>query len=230
MQPDLVILDLDGTIIDHQGAVRQALGVWLPTFGRVSDEQLFDAWIAAENRHYPAWRSREISFAEQRRRRLRDFLPLIGQPVGEESELDRVFEGYLTAYSASWAAYPDAEPALEALAAGGVRLAVLTNGTDEQQNAKLSAVGLRGKTGPVFSSEALGVAKPGHRSYLEVCDRMQAQPSRTVHVGDLYDLDVQAPRKAGLQAVHLDRYDAGPYTERLRVSSLAQLPGTIAGI
>ncbi len=230
MRPDLVILDLDGTIIDHRGAVRQALDLWLPAFGQVSGDELFEAWIAAENRHFPAWRSREISFAEQRRRRLRDFLPLIGQPVGDEDELDRVFDGYASAYAASWAAYPDAEPALEVLAASGVRLAVLTNGTDEQQNAKLSAVGLQGKTGPVFSSEALGVAKPGHRSYLEVCDRMQAQPSRTVHVGDLHDLDVVAPRQAGLQAVHLDRYDAGPHTERLRVSSLAQVPGAIAGI
>jgi putative hydrolase of the HAD superfamily len=230
MQPDLVILDLDGTIIDHRGAVRQALEVWLPSLGQVGDEQLFDAWIAAENRHYPAWRSREISFAEQRRRRLRDFLPLIGQPVGDEGDLDVLFEGYLSAYAASWAAYPDAEPALDELAESGVRLAVLTNGTDEQQNAKLSAVGLRGKTGPVFSSEELGVAKPGHRSYLEVCARMQVAPARTVHVGDLYDLDVVAPREAGLQAIHLDRYNAGPLTEPLRVSSLAQVPGMIAGL
>jgi putative hydrolase of the HAD superfamily len=91
-------------------------------------------------------------------------------------------------------------------------------------------VGLRGKTGPVFTSEALGAAKPEHRSYLEVCDRMQAQPARTVHVGDLYDLDVVAPRQAGLQAIHLDRYDAGPHAEPLRVSSLAQVVAAIAGI
>lgn len=230
MNPDLVILDLDGTIVDHRTASRQALGVWLAAFDRQNDEPLSEAWTAAENRHYPAWRAREISFAEQRRRRLRDFLPLIGQPIGDDAELDRVFEGYLSAYEAAWVAYPDASPALQELARLGCKLAVLTNGTDEQQRAKLAAVGLQGKVGPVFASETLGVAKPGPQSYLRVCAGMEAEPARTVHIGDLYDLDVVAPREAGLQAIYLDRYDAGPQDESLRITTLAAVAGMIAGL
>lgn len=202
------------------------MDAWLPRLGSSGGESLFDAWIAAENRHYPAWRSGEISFAEQRRRRLRDFLPLVGRPAGDDAALDLTFETYHDAYAAAWIAYPDAAAALTELCR--FRLAVLTNGTDEQQKAKLSAVGLLNRVETVFASEALGVAKPAHESYLQVCARMTAEPARTVHIGDLYDLDVVAPREAGLQAIYLDRYNTGPWDEPLRVTSLADVPGVIA--
>ena len=67
-----VIFDLDGTLIDHVGSVTQALEAWLPEVGATPTEELTAAWFLAEEKHFPAWRSREITFAEQRRRRLHD--------------------------------------------------------------------------------------------------------------------------------------------------------------
>jgi len=101
---------------------------------------------------------------------------------------------------------------------------VLTNGTTGQQTAKLSAVGLDGLLGAVFTAEELGAAKPDPRTYLTVCAELGVTPASTAHVGDLYDLDVTAPRAAGLHAVYLDRQSAGPLEERHRITSLRQLP------
>jgi putative hydrolase of the HAD superfamily len=42
-------------------------------------------------------------------------------------------------------------------------------------------------------------------------------------VGDRHDLDVLPARAAGLQAVHLDRLDAGPTDEPHRIKSLRDL-------
>lgn len=108
------MFDLDGTLLDHDGAVRAALQFWLPTMGAAASAGLLQAWLDAEERHLPAWRSREISFAEQRRRRLRDFLPLLGAAF-DEADLDRVFAGYLEHYEASWSAFGDATPTLDDL-------------------------------------------------------------------------------------------------------------------
>ena len=93
-----------------------------------------------------AWRERSITFAEQRRRRLRDFLPAVGVAY-EESALDAVFEGYLRAYEDSWRAFDDVADALAELARLGLPTAVLTNGTTEQQNDKLRRTGLAGGSG-----------------------------------------------------------------------------------
>jgi putative hydrolase of the HAD superfamily len=88
-----LILDLDGTLLDHVGSVTAALNAWIPTLGTPATDALINAWLDAEQRHFPAWRSREVTFAEQRRRRLRDFLPLLGISPGEDKNMDTMFSG-----------------------------------------------------------------------------------------------------------------------------------------
>ena len=221
MRTEAVILDLDGTLVDHAGAVRAALAAWLPSLGCVPGPAVEAAWFAAEDRHVRAFWSGEIGFAEQRRRRLREVLPLVqGLP---DAELDALYAGYVGHYESAWTAYPDARSALAQLAGLGLRTAVLTNGATRQQNVKLAAVGLATLVGPVCTAEDLGVAKPAPAAYRTVCDRLGAAPARTVHVGDNHDLDVLAARRAGLRAIHLDRCDAGPYDEPHRITSLDEL-------
>ena len=188
-------------------------------------QELAGAWFSAEERHFAAWRAGEITFAEQRRRRLRDFLPLVGHPVGDEAELDDVFSGFLFHYEASWTCFDDVEETLDALSRLPVVTAVLTNGTDEQQHAKLKAAGLEGRFAEVFTAEGLGAAKTTNLStYRRVCEALQVDAGAALHVGDLHALDVVAPRQAGLQAVHLDRTGAGPVDEPERICSLLELP------
>ncbi len=222
---EALILDLDGTLLDHVGSVRAGLTDWLPTLGAASSEELITAWFTAEEEHFSRWQTGAISFAEQRRRRLRDFLPLIGQPVGDDASLDRHFDGYRSAYQRGWQAFGDVLPALRRLDETRPDLprAVLTNGSDVQQRAKLSVLGLAELLPRVFSAEALGVAKPAAAAYLGVCAELGTEPGRTLHVGDRYDLDVVAARAAGLQAVHLDRDDTGPQDEPLRIRDLTGL-------
>jgi putative hydrolase of the HAD superfamily len=225
-----LVFDLDGTLLDHRSSVTAALRGWLPELGAALDDDLLAAWLAAEQRHFRAWQTRQISFPEQRRRRLRDFLPLIRQPVGQDDQLDADFQGYLRWYKASWTAFEDTHDAVAAVARAGLRTAVLTNGATGQQNAKIEKIGLTGRLGPVLTAEELGVAKPDPRTYAAACRRLELPTSQVLHVGDLYDLDVLAPRKAGLHAVHLDRIEEGPHDEPERITSLAQLADYIAGL
>lgn len=222
-----VIFDLDGTLVDHVGSATKALEGWLPELGATLTEELRAAWFVAEEKHFPAWRAREITFAEQRRRRLRDFLPLIDSPVGIDAELDDVFAGYLSHYEAAWTCFDDAQETLEEISRLPIKAAVLTNGTDEQQHAKLKKVGLAGRFSHVFTAESLGAAKPDLSTYLSVCEALNVEVHRALHVGDVYALDVTAPREAGLQAVYLDRDDAGPLDEPARIRSLRELPALL---
>jgi putative hydrolase of the HAD superfamily len=222
-----VIFDLDGTLVDHVGSATKALERWLPELGATPTPELTAAWFAAEAEHFPAWRSREITFAEQRRRRLRDFLPLVGGHVGGDAELDDVFSGYLRHYEAAWTCFDDVEEALDGISRLPVRTAVLTNGSDDQQRAKLTAVGLGRTFGYVFTAESLGAAKPDPATYRHVCEVLKVEVGDALHVGDAYELDVAAARRAGLQAVHLDRGDAGPFDEPARIRSLRELPALL---
>ncbi len=105
-----VVFDLDGTLFDHRTSARRGLRAWLSDLGGVWDEEFASAWASAEDRHFTAWREGQVTFAEQRRRRLRDVLPLIGQPVGDDEQLDAVFADYLAPTSGPGAATPTSPP------------------------------------------------------------------------------------------------------------------------
>jgi putative hydrolase of the HAD superfamily len=219
-----VLFDLDGTLVDQRGAASAALHAWLPSYGLSTEdiEALVPLWFDLERLHYPAWLAGEITFQEQRRRRLRAFLPAAGMTVRRD-QLDAVFADYLACYKGAWTAFDDAAPALRRVASAGLRVGVLTNGDQAQQTAKLSATGLVGLCGPVFASSALSAAKPDRRSYLEACHRLGVSPGDVLMVGDNYELDVLAPRAAGLLAIHLDRSPAGSAVAADSIGSLHDL-------
>ncbi|MGI5177229.1 HAD family hydrolase [Dactylosporangium sp. CA-152071] len=222
-----VLLDLDGTLLDHEAAVSAALLRWLPTIGVEPDAGTRTLWATVQERHLEAWRAGLVTFQQQRRGRLRDFLAALGTPCEDDGRLDTLFSGFLLMYEQSWAAYPDARPALAAIRRAGLRTAVLTNGIEEQQTAKLARIGLRDLAGPVYTAETLGLFKPDPAVFTEACRRWGLAPETVVSVGDRHDLDVLPARAAGLHAVHLDRPGTAPPGEAHRIGSLRDLPALL---
>jgi putative hydrolase of the HAD superfamily len=216
-----VLLDLDGVLMDHRGAATSAVRDW---FGERATLEVVHAWFVAQDRRLAEWRIGAATWEEQRRNRLRDVLPLVDEPVGTDEELDALFAtGYLPAYERAWHAFDDAAEALEGLRLAGFRLAVLTNGSERQQTAKLRAIGLLDAVGPVFTAGALGLRKPDPRAFLAVCDRLEVLPGSVLYVGDEFEVDVLGARSAGLRAVLLDRDGGAPPEEPAVVRSLADL-------
>jgi putative hydrolase of the HAD superfamily len=209
--PAVVLFDLDGTLVDHGNALRQGLIGWLTSKKLATEQQCVDGlvelWDEVAERHFPAFRIREITFQEQRRRRLREFLPHLRVQVEglDDSSLDRVFEDYLEHYEAAWRAYGDVRPCLTALRSLGLRVAVLTNGDQAQQEQKLRRTGLYHFFEVVMSSSALCAAKPDPEAFRLACARLAAQPETVTYIGDRLDVDAQAASAAGLRGVWLDR-------------------------
>lgn len=148
----------------------------------------------------------------------------LGYESGDDHAVDASFAIYLDRYERAWRAFEDVMPAVEAVATAGLGIAVLTNGADYQQHAKVAASGLTEKVGPVFSSDAIGFAKPDPRAYHHVCELLELDPECVLHVGDRYDLDVLAARAAGLNAVHLDRMEKAWATATKRSPTYASCP------
>ena len=221
-----VLLDLDGVLMDHHGAAIAAVHAWL---GERTTPEIVDAWFAAQDRRIAEWRAGSATWEEQRRNRIRDVLPLLGEPIGSDEEVDALFAtGYLPAYERSWRAFDDVAPAFALLTAAGLRLAVLTNGSEHQQTKKLRATGLAHVVGPVFTAGALGLRKPDPRAFLTACERLGVAPGSVVYVGDEFEVDVLGARAAGLAAVLLDRSGTAPAEESVVIRSLAELPSLLA--
>ena len=218
--PDVVLFDLDGTLVDHDLAAATAISSWAADEGWHLPD-VVRVWEAVSERHFPAYRARMLTFAGQRRARLRDFLPLVGVDVSgwEDARLDLAFAEYDRRYAAAWTAFPEAEAALRA----HPRTAVLSNGNQAQQEDKLRRTGLLSHLEAVFTSDGIGVAKPDAAVFRSACQRLGVEPGRAVYAGDRLDVDARAATAAGLRGVWLNRGGAQAPTDVLSITSLTEL-------
>ena len=128
-----------------------------------------------------------------------------------------------------WETVPDEVlPALAALRAAGLRLVVLSNANGTLHRA-FDRLGLTTSFDVIFDSHNEGVEKPDPRFFQIALERSGADAATTVHVGDLYHVDVAGARAAGLTPVLLDVGGLYPDCDCLRVSSLTELVRALAG-
>lgn len=226
-----VLFDLDGTLFDHAASASTGLHAFVQGFGAEPTPALEQSWFDIEDRLYPRYLTGELSFQEQRRERLRQFLPLAGLPVpAMDNDLDDTFARYLHGYEHAWTAFPDVAPTLARLRKYGLTLGVITNGNHEQQSRKINRIGIEPLLDSLFSSGQMGHAKPASQAFTVPCGDLQLSPGNVLYVGDNFLVDVEGARGAGLEAVHLDRAGTnGPAT----IVSLTELvpllqPGTLA--
>lgn len=228
-----LLLDLDDTLVDHRGAADRGLRTWLTGLGLAQSpaelEELVERWSVLEARHHERAQRRELTHLEQRRVRIRAFLP--GWDLADDALADDVFAGFLGCYQAAWRAFDDAADAIDRARAAGLPVGILTNGDQAVQTEKLRRTGLLRADVPVLASSSLPAAKPDPRSYLAACAHLGADPAATLMVGDSLRHDVVGARRAGLQARLLDRYgryDAGGAGQGVvRVRGLAELAGAV---
>ena len=117
---------------------------------------------------------------------------------------------------------PDILPALAELRARGLRLVVVSNANGTLHRA-FDRLGLSSALDVVFDSHVEGVEKPDPRFFWIALERSGARAETTVHVGDLYHVDVVGARAAGLEAILLDVADLYPDVDCTRLRSLGDL-------
>jgi putative hydrolase of the HAD superfamily len=126
-----------------------------------------------------------------------------------------------------WEHVPDrVRPVLEALRARGLRSTIVSN-ANGTLCAHLERIGLARLVDCVLDSADVGIEKPDPRFFELALERAGARRDTTIHVGDLYHIDVVGARAAGIRAVLLD--EAGLYEDAdcPRVRSLTELLSAI---
>ena len=117
----------------------------------------------------------------------------------------------------------DVIPALAALRDRGLRLVVVSNANGRLRHL-FDRVDLTKWFDHVLDSHEWGVEKPDPRLFQLALEQSRAKAANTVHVGDLYHVDVMGARKAGLrEGVLFDMADLYDGVDCPRVASLAAL-------
>lgn len=192
-----ILLDLDDTLLDDRNSTRVALEAFLVAhqLHKAGREEQLAAWRAIATRHWLRYEVGEISFLEQRRCRVRDFL---GRQL-DDGEADEAFLPYATAYERSWKLLPGVAQFLERTR--HIPKVIVTNGERGQQLDKVRATGLSEHVIGVVTPSDCGHWKPHPNIFLAALTMLDATAAECLMVGDDLVRDIEPARQLGMRCL-----------------------------
>lgn len=216
---EAVLLDAYGTLLVLEPPVPH-LGDRLAAAGHPHPPERVAAALRAEILHYRAHHDRGRDHDSLRALRL-ECAGVLAAGLGGDAPPPDELAAILLA-SLRFRLLPDALPALDALAAAGVGLAVVSN-WDCGLPDVLAELGIGDRFAAVSTSAVVGSPKPAPAVFADALGRLGVPADRAVHCGDRPEYDCAGARAAGLRAVLIDRDGALPDGPCPRIGRLTQL-------
>lgn len=224
LEVDAAIVDLDGTMVDTIGDFAEAIARMLADLQLPAlDAALIEHMVGKGTEHL-----------------LRSVLAHVLAQAGHSADalpaavarllptaLARYEQHYLAINGQHSALYAGVLEGLQALRAGGLRLACVTNKPLAFTQPLLAAKGLQGLFEQVFGGDSFATKKPDPLPLLKTCEALGTTPARTLMLGDSSN-DAQAARAAGCPVVLVTYgYNHGQSVEAVGadalIDSIAQL-------
>jgi putative hydrolase of the HAD superfamily len=207
-RPRAVLFDLDDTLFDHVRATRVALEAV-----QASDRALA-CWSLDEldRRHrviLEAWHLEVLAgratIEQARLARFAELLSAAGATAPAEDAVG-VAARYRATYETAWFTVPGARELLDAIAADGITIGIVTNNVRVEQELKLRRCALESLSGGLVTSEEVGAQKPDPRIFAVALERLGMQAAEAVMVGDAWGTDIEGALRAGIRPVWLNRF------------------------
>lgn len=184
---DLILFDLDGTLIETAPEIADAVNDTLAQFGRtqVTQQQVND-WIGHGTRTLLIQALAEVGRTTVEAVQAADDFPTIEAAFGVHYEQRCGTRSHL---------YPRVRETLQALRAQGIRLVVMTNKEGRYTQVVLDAHQLAPLFDRVISGDTLPVKKPNPAGIVDCLERFGVARERALFVGDS-SIDVATARNA----------------------------------
>ncbi|MEG4147932.1 HAD-IA family hydrolase [Microcoleus sp. Pol12B5] len=208
----IIFLDAAGTLFDVRGSVGEVYGQIAHRFGvTVKSEELNAAFFQSFADSNPmAFPGRELSKIPQLEF---EWWQTVAAKAFQRAGVFNQFSDFpkffveLYAHFATaepWFVYPDVLPALNKWQQQGIELAVVSN-FDSRIYAVLKALNLAEYFTSVTISTEVGAAKPDSQIFTAALQKHNCIAEDVLHIGDSFKADYCGAKKAGLNAIWLNR-------------------------
>ncbi|MBP9986327.1 MAG: YjjG family noncanonical pyrimidine nucleotidase [Bacteroidales bacterium] len=129
-----------------------------------------------------------------------------------------ISEDYLYHMALSTKLMDGAAEVLEAIAARGGKMGIVSNGFKEVQRRKLAHAGIDKYFSAVIISDEVGVMKPSPEIFTMAVDALGGDIRETLMIGDNLANDIVGAREAGIDQFYLNNFNT-PHTEPVTYES-----------
>lgn len=218
----MIFFDIDATLLDHDRAEKMGAIDFYNNFGdelELSEAEFVDQWYTLSIKYFEKFLSKELSFQEQRRMRIKD---LFGHHLNNE-QAESKFNYYLYLYQSNWSAFDDVTPCLMKLKQQGLHLGVISNGDYHQQLEKLKSIGIDNYFDCMITSSEIGVSKPNPTIFQRACVQANVEVDKSYYIGDKLETDAIGSKNAGMVGIWLNRKSDKKHSDVKVIHSLDEL-------
>lgn len=201
-----IFFDLDKTLIDvkkaQYAAIKDLYNIY--QFSSVIDVSSFTKkWDELTDYHYAFYTRKEISYEEQRNRRIKDLFDCYNMKLDRTPK--EIYDVYLKSFEDNWSLFDDVYDVIEQLYNAGYKLGIISNGDLNQQTDKLKRTGIYNFFEIVTTSSEYDYSKPNPKLYESIIDRFNLNKNEMIMIGDQVEKDVIPCLSIGVEAIWVNR-------------------------
>lgn len=183
---DILLVDLDDTLLDFSKAEKEALEKVLVTYGIDNNEENHQKYYKINKDYWKKYELHQIKRESLLGKRFEDFFDLFNKKV----DGDKVNELYFSYLSEGAYLIDNALEFCEKCKKDGYKLIIVSNGVGSVQKPRIEKSGLKKYFDRIYLSEEVGYNKPDIEFYTRVLlDYYQQE--RMVMIGDSLSSDIQ---------------------------------------
>jgi putative hydrolase of the HAD superfamily len=227
-----IVFDIDGTLLQHDLAVKISLKHLYSFVQNKIPHSNFDEflklWKVKSNQYMNEYLNGKITFEEQRILRVQSVLSSWDHKMSLDEAME-VFRIFLVKYEQNWRLYDDVLPCLNIVKK--FPLGVISDGEGEQQRNKLTFTEINSFFDSIIISGEVGIQKPIPEIFQRSAKELNLSLNEILYVGDHLEKDALGALNAGVHGVWINRNEQIYTKSDVRmISKLTDLPHIIEHI
>jgi putative hydrolase of the HAD superfamily len=229
-----LFFDLDDTVYDYRGPMRDCEEYLSDTVAQsvgVESDKCLRTYLRLKRELYKESPHDPVIF--DFRFRISRLFSKLGDMV-DERRIDAIFTDFWQRFLMMIEPYPDLIPLLDVAGEEGLKTAIVTNGTVEQQTSKIDRLALSDTMDLALTSEEVGANKPQPSIFLRALDRLGVCAEEAIMIGDICQVDIKGANEVGMPTCWIRRgiHSGSPPRDRsetpdFSVRTLRDIPGLL---
>lgn len=196
-----ILLDLDDTLLDNKGAMARGFSEFCATYRHqmhgLSEKAALARWHEIADRHWARYETGELSFQQQRRCRVREYL----DEDLDDRAADAAYLIYQRGYESGWRLLPGVSEFLAQVL--DIPKLIVTNGDRDVQLEKIRVTRLDLHVIGVVTPADCGHCKPDLEIFEAAINLLQLDARDCLMIGDDHARDIAPAIQLGMPHFHL---------------------------